>query len=518
MLYSVVLPCQYTSVSTQPAMVKWIYKSYCRDRTRDSFSFPDSLGVGGGYDAGSTASHLDCSDNRRTVRTVASISGSSVTLSEYYKNRDVTIINTADLRIGEVQWGDSGVYFCQVTIADDIEGQNEASVELLQNQVLILNVLFLLLVGVCWCQCCPHSCCCYVSCWCCPDTCCCPRHLYEAGKGIKTGASTPQTPAYPPYFVSGLPAMIPIAPPSLVDKVSTVAPSDGTLVAAACNQSELSSLHEGDTNFHQTFRNVQKKALPAIPDQDSGPEPHGYHENRSPDLHDEDKHDRWNPRSEHLQRKTYHSSGRTVSLDELEEFATTYKKRGGRGAERREEEMVEYEMEVLEYGGYPSHRKGPPQHYYSNGDELDDNSEHEGHTRPPPPKMDPPSTSSQERDYDATFLNSLLERKAKLRGISQGRNGAQAEEDLDWPSIRSGKKTSRESSRLCSRSPSNRPEADSLSPSDSERARTERPSPRSLQANTHSPSPLHSLPAHREEHRDRSRKVSTLLSRDSLIV
>uniref|UniRef100_A0A3B5R692 Immunoglobulin-like domain-containing receptor 2 n=1 Tax=Xiphophorus maculatus TaxID=8083 RepID=A0A3B5R692_XIPMA len=130
---SVVLPCHYTSVSTQSAMVKWIYKSYCRDRTRDSFSFPDS------YEAGSAASHLDCSDNRRTVRTVASISGSSVTLSEYYKNRDVTIINTADLRIGEVQWGDSGVYFCQVTIADDIEGQNEASVEL-----LVLGEIFLL--------------------------------------------------------------------------------------------------------------------------------------------------------------------------------------------------------------------------------------------------------------------------------------------------------------------------------------------------------------------------------------
>lgn len=45
----------------------------------------------------------------------------------------------ADLRIGEVQWGDSGVYFCQVTIADDIEGQNEASVEL-----LVLGELFLL--------------------------------------------------------------------------------------------------------------------------------------------------------------------------------------------------------------------------------------------------------------------------------------------------------------------------------------------------------------------------------------
>lgn len=37
----------------------------------------------------------------------------------------------ADLRMGEVQWGDSGVYTCKVVITDDLEGQNEASVELL---------------------------------------------------------------------------------------------------------------------------------------------------------------------------------------------------------------------------------------------------------------------------------------------------------------------------------------------------------------------------------------------------
>uniref|UniRef100_A0A672FXW8 Si:zfos-1011f11.2 n=1 Tax=Salarias fasciatus TaxID=181472 RepID=A0A672FXW8_SALFA len=116
---SVVLPCQYNSVSTQTAVVQWVYKSYCRDRS------------GGSYDTGMTASYLDCSDNSRTVRTVASISGSSVTLSEYYKNRDISIINKADLRIGEVQWGDSGVYICKVVISDDLEGQNEASVELL---------------------------------------------------------------------------------------------------------------------------------------------------------------------------------------------------------------------------------------------------------------------------------------------------------------------------------------------------------------------------------------------------
>ena len=130
--------------------------------------------------------------------------------------------------------------------------------------VVLGSILFLLLLGICWCQCCPHSCCCYVSCWCCPDTCCCPRHceykhtetqklavrillhvfsgksewlfivfvVYEAGKGIKTGTSTPQSPAYPPYFVTGVPTMVPIAPPSLVDKMSSVPPSDGSLLTA----------------------------------------------------------------------------------------------------------------------------------------------------------------------------------------------------------------------------------------------------------------------------------------------
>uniref|UniRef100_A0A3Q3EBI4 Si:zfos-1011f11.2 n=1 Tax=Hippocampus comes TaxID=109280 RepID=A0A3Q3EBI4_HIPCM len=184
---SVVLPCQFNSVSTQTPIVQWVYKSYCRDRTRDSFSFSDSLSGarllgGGGHENVKKESYLDCSDSSRTVRTVASVSGSSVTLSEYYKNRDVSIINKADLRIAEVQWGDSGVYTCKVVIADDVVGQNEASVELLVLEwvfvaaVALGSVLFLLLVGVCWCQCCPHSCCCYVSCCCCPDTCCCPKH------------------------------------------------------------------------------------------------------------------------------------------------------------------------------------------------------------------------------------------------------------------------------------------------------------------------------------------------------
>lgn len=47
--------------------------------------------------------------------------------------------------------------------------------------------------------------------------------------------------------------------------------------------SELSSLHEGETGFRQTYRNVQKKALPAIPDHDPPPETQRYRDNRSPE-------------------------------------------------------------------------------------------------------------------------------------------------------------------------------------------------------------------------------------------
>lgn len=50
----------------------------------------------------------------------------------------------------------------------------------------------------------------------------------------------------------------------------------------ACSLSELSSLHEGETSFRQTYRNVQKKALPAIPD-DPQPEPQRHCDNRSPE-------------------------------------------------------------------------------------------------------------------------------------------------------------------------------------------------------------------------------------------
>lgn len=203
---------------------------------------------------------------------------------------------------------------------------------------------------------------------------------------------------------------------------------------------------------------------------------------------------------------------------------------------KRHENRGDYEMELQEFSRYPSYRHGPPQHYHNDENEHGDNSDREDHPRrnrkneheisplssptkrrgtwdserpaPPPPRVSPPSTSSQEKDYDGTFLNSLLERKAKLRGVCQGKSGTRGEEDSDTPSKSSSKKSSGESSRLCSRSPSTRPEADSLPYSDTERSRTDRPSPRPLPASTRSSQPPdHSLPGGRDEPRDKNRKV-----------
>lgn len=88
----VVLPCQFQTASTQAPVVQWWYKSYCRDRTRESFTLPESLAVQAS-ELGAT-SHLDCSDSGRTVRIVASAQGASLTLAEHYKGRDITIINS----------------------------------------------------------------------------------------------------------------------------------------------------------------------------------------------------------------------------------------------------------------------------------------------------------------------------------------------------------------------------------------------------------------------------------------
>ncbi|KAK7154343.1 hypothetical protein R3I94_007627 [Phoxinus phoxinus] len=568
---SIVLPCHYTTHSTQTAVVQWWYKSYCTDRTRDSFTFPETLGVRVS-DLGAT-SHLDCSDKGRTVRIVASGQGASMTLAEHYKGRDISIINKADLHIGQLQWGDSGVYFCKVTISDDLEGKNEGQVELLVQEwvfvgvVVLGSVLFLLLVGICWCQCCPHSCCCYVRCCCCPDTCCCPKHLYEAGKMAKSG-QPPQIAMYQPYYVPGVPVVPPAAPSIIEPKLSIVPSSVQNNIAGqrsgyrlqasqgqdamkvvyyverdlaqfhptkgACHPSgslsELSSLHDGDVDFRQTYRQVQRKALPPISDHidearlrtasiGHGLRPSHYQSNHSLDEHD----NRWNCRSEHLPRKAFDGRGRTGSLDELEEFAISYGPHGRRRGDFRGPQR-DIEMSPRSRDHPPSYRDGPR---YSRED--DDNNWRRRGSPPSPPKRRDAGGSeryvARQRSYDDAYLNTLLERKAR----GHGERGGRADDDSDTPSKGSSKKSSD-----ChqSRSPSNRPEEDEPLPPYSEREverfrteeliareryRTADPGMRPFSYTRPAQGLSHTLQERRED-RDKPRKLTTHLSRDSLIV
>ncbi|XP_050975270.1 immunoglobulin-like domain-containing receptor 2 isoform X6 [Labeo rohita] len=490
---SIVLPCHYTTSSSQTPVVQWLYKSYCTDRTRDSFTFSESLGVHVS-DLGAS-SHLDCSDESRTVRIVASAQGLSTTLAEHYKGRDISIINKADLRIGQLQWGDSGVYFCRVIIADDLEGKNEGHVELLVQgrtgvlddilpefdleimpewvfvgAVVLGSVLFLLLVGICWCQCCPHSCCCYVRCCCCPDTCCCPKHLYEAGKMAKSG-QPPQIPMYQPYYVPGVPvvSVVPPAAPSIIEpKITTVNRSvENNIAGAAGSLSELSSLHDGEVDFRQTYRQVQRKALPPINDHMDEPRirtasiGNGLRSSHYQSNHSLDEHDnRWNCRSEHLPRKAFDARGRTGSLDELEEFAMSYGPHGRRRGDYRGPQR-DFEMGPRSRDHPTSYRDGPR---YSRDDDEDDWRRRGSPPSPPKRRITAGSERylARQRSYDDTYLNSLLERKAR----GHGERGGRADDDSDTPSKGSSKKSS---DCYNSRSPSNRPEEDDPLPPYSER-------------------------------------------------
>ncbi|XP_049584574.1 immunoglobulin-like domain-containing receptor 2 isoform X1 [Syngnathus scovelli] len=536
---SVVLPCHYQTSSNQAPVVQWWYKSYCHDRTSDSFNLPQGLLSTQQADK----SHLDCADRGRTVRVVASSQGSSMTLAEHYMNRDITIINKADLRIGQVQWGDSGVYFCKVVVSDDLEGTDEAQLELLvlgrtSEQADILpefdveimpewafvgcvalgSILFLLLMGICWCQCCPHSCCCYVRCCCCPDTCCCPRHLYEAGKKAKSPPAA-QMPMYP-YYIPGVPTVVPLAPSSHVEpKLTTVAsiPSMTSIppvennLAGTNSLSELSSLHEGgNPDFRHTYHTVQVKALPPIADADdestlrAPPRAKNRRRRRERDNYSDDELDRrWNAHSEHLQRKPLSRRGRTASLDELEDFARSYDSRS-----RRAEPLVVRDCSP------------PPRCRYRDEDDSWDRGSPLPRTRRGTWDGELASQTPCYRDYDGTFLTHVMERKA--RG-----DRARPDEDSDTPS--KGSSRGKGGNSYYSRSPSNRPEEDDPLPPYSEceaerwyrtreSARTERcdPAQPAMRSFSHVRS-QQGMPLPPQE-KDRRHNLSTTLSRNTLIV
>ncbi|XP_046933029.1 immunoglobulin-like domain-containing receptor 2 isoform X2 [Lynx rufus] len=405
-----VLRCHFSTSSHQPAVVQWKFKSYCQDRMGESLGMSSPRAQSLSKRNLEWDPYLDCLDSRRTVRVVASKQGSTVTLGDFYRGREITIVHDADLQIGKLMWGDSGLYYCIITTPDDLEGKNEDSAELLVlgrtglladllpsfaveimpewvfvGLVILGIFLFFVLVGICWCQCCPHSCCCYIRCPCCPDSCCCPQALYEAGKAAKAG--------YPPS-VSGVPGpySIPSVPlggaPSsgmLMDKPHPppLAPSDSTGGSHSVRKgyriqadkerdsmkvlyyvekelaqfdparrmrgrynnaiSELSSLHEEDSNFRQAYHQMRSKQFPVSGDLESNPDywsgvmGGSSGASRGPSAMEYNKEDRESFRhsqqrskSEMLSRKNFAAGVPAVSMDELAAFADSYGARSRR--------------------------------------------------------------------------------------------------------------------------------------------------------------------------------------------
>ncbi|XP_036602332.1 lipolysis-stimulated lipoprotein receptor isoform X2 [Trichosurus vulpecula] len=223
----VTLPCSYqVSGVPTPPIVLWKYKSFCRDRIADAFSSASSDSQLNAQLAASNSGYnpyVECQDSSRTVRVVATKQGNAVTLGEFYQGRRITITGDADLTFDQTAWGDSGVYYCSVVSAQDLQGNNEAYAELIVLDWLFVVVVVLaaflvfLLLGICWCQCCPHTCCCYVRCPCCPDKCCCPEALYAAGKAATSGVPSIYAPSvYAPSTYAHLAPVKASSPPPMI--------------------------------------------------------------------------------------------------------------------------------------------------------------------------------------------------------------------------------------------------------------------------------------------------------------
>lgn len=227
---------------------------------------------------------------------------------------------------------------------------------------------------------------------------------------------------------------------------------------------------------------------------------------------------RWNPRSEHLQRKTLGRRGRTGSLDELEEFARSYSSRG----RHPEPPDPPYERDY-----------SPPRRFYRDEDDG------WGRRSPSPSPQkrrdtwdsDRPCRPPHSRSYDDSFLNSVLERKARGRGGDRG--AGRADEDSDTPS--KGSSRGKGSDSYYSRSPSNRPDEEdplppyseleaeryrrgdlttdryrTMDPPRSERYRTMEPAMRTFSSTRPHQGMSQTLQAAREE-RDRNRNLVSYL-------
>ncbi|XP_076797654.1 immunoglobulin-like domain-containing receptor 2 isoform X3 [Arvicanthis niloticus] len=448
-----VLRCHFSTSSHQPAVVQWKFKSYCQDRMGESLGMSSPRAQALSKRNLEWDPYLDCLDSRRTVRVVASKQGSTVTLGDFYRGREITIVHDADLQIGKLMWGDSGLYYCIITTPDDLEGKNEDSVELLVlgrtglladllpsfaveimpewvfvGLVILGIFLFFVLVGICWCQCCPHSCCCYVRCPCCPDSCCCPQAFR---KGYRIQADKERDSMKVLYYVE--------------KELAQFDPARRMRGRYNNTISELSSLHDDDSNFRQSYHQMRNKQFPMSGDLESNPDywsgvmGGNSGTNRGPALeyNKEDResfrHSQPRSKSEMLSRKNFATGVPAVSMDELAAFADSYGQRSRRANGNSHEARTGSRFERSESRAHGAfYQDGSLDEYYGRGRSREPPGDGErGWTySPAPARRRPPEDAPLPRlvsrtpgtapKYDHSYLSSVLERQARPESSSRG--------------------------------------------------------------------------------------------------
>nr|XP_042114453.1 immunoglobulin-like domain-containing receptor 2 isoform X5 [Peromyscus maniculatus bairdii] len=380
-----VLRCHFSTSSHQPAVVQWKFKSYCQDRMGESLGMSSPRAQALSKRNLEWDPYLDCLDSRRTVRVVASKQGSTVTLGDFYRGREITIVHDADLQIGKLMWGDSGLYYCIITTPDDLEGKNEDSVELL---VLVR-------------------------------------------KGYRIQADKERDSMKVLYYVE--------------KELAQFDPARRMRGRYNNTISELSSLHDDDNNFRQSFHQMRSKQFPLSGDLESNPDywsgvmggNSGNSRGPALEYNKEDResfrHSQPRSKSEMLSRKNFATGVPAVSMDELAAFADSYGQRSRRANGNSHEARTGSRFERSEsraHGG-TFYQDGSLDEYYGRGRSRE----------PPPgdgdrgwayspPRRRPPEEAPLPRlvsrtpgtapKYDHSYLSSVLERQGRAESTSRG--------------------------------------------------------------------------------------------------
>uniref|UniRef100_A0A8I3N759 Immunoglobulin like domain containing receptor 2 n=1 Tax=Canis lupus familiaris TaxID=9615 RepID=A0A8I3N759_CANLF len=376
-----VLRCHFSTSSHQPAVVQWKFKSYCQDRMGESLGMASPRAQPLSKRNLEWDPYLDCLDSRRTVRVVASKQGSTVTLGDFYRGREITIVHDADLQIGKLMWGDSGLYYCIITTPDDLEGKNEDLAELL---VLVR-------------------------------------------KGYRIQADKERDSMKVLYYVE--------------KELAQFDPARRMRGRYNNTISELSSLHEEDSNFRQAYHQMRSKQFPVSGDLESNPDywsgvmGGSSGASRGPSAMEYNKEDRESfsqqrSKSEMLSRKNFAAGVPAVSMDELAAFADSYGARSRRadGDSHEARGGGRFERpEARALGGF--FQDGSPEGYYGRSRSREPLGDAGRAWAPSPPRRRPDDaplprlvsrTPGTAPKYEHAPRAGGLERQARPEGASRG--------------------------------------------------------------------------------------------------